>query len=43
MPTTRPHLIRPDAFFQRLGAGGLIGFGEAYQAGDWDTDDLPGC
>ncbi len=36
------HLVRPDAFFQRVGAGGLIGFGEAYQAGDWDSDDLPG-
>jgi cyclopropane-fatty-acyl-phospholipid synthase len=36
------HLIRPEAFFQRLGASGLIGFGEAYQAGDWDSDDLTG-
>ena len=35
-------LNRPEAFFQRLGAGGLIGFGEGYQAGDWDTDDLAG-
>lgn len=35
-------LVRPDAFFARLGTGGLIGFGEAYQAGDWDTDDLAG-
>jgi len=32
----------PDAFYRRLGAGGLIGFGEAFQAGDWDSDDLPG-
>lgn len=32
---------RPDAFFRRLGAGGLIGFGEAYQAGDWSAPDLP--
>ncbi|WP_109509604.1 SAM-dependent methyltransferase [Nocardioides speluncae] len=39
-PTLR--LVRPDAFFQRLGAGALIGFGEAYQAGDWETDDLAG-
>lgn len=35
-------LHRPEAFFQRLGAGGLIGFGESYQAGDWDADDLAG-
>ena len=35
-------LNRPDAFYQRVGAYGLIGFGEAYQAGDWDADDLPG-
>jgi len=35
-------LHRPDAFYQRLGASGLVGFGEAYQAGDWDTDDLAG-
>jgi cyclopropane-fatty-acyl-phospholipid synthase len=24
------------------GAGGLIGFGESYMAGDWDSDDLAG-
>jgi cyclopropane-fatty-acyl-phospholipid synthase len=35
-------LVRPDAFFSRLGATGTIGFGEAYMAGDWTTDDLPG-
>jgi cyclopropane-fatty-acyl-phospholipid synthase len=28
-------LIRPDDFFARLGAGGLIGFGESYLARDW--------
>ena len=44
---TRPaipvmRLVRPDAFYRRLGAGGLIGFGEAYMAGDWDADDLAG-
>ncbi len=33
-------LVRPDAFYRRLGAGGLIGFGEAFMAGDWDADDL---
>jgi cyclopropane-fatty-acyl-phospholipid synthase len=30
------------AFFYRLGAGGLVGFGESYQAGDWDCADLTG-
>jgi cyclopropane-fatty-acyl-phospholipid synthase len=40
LPVLRLH--RPDAFHRRLGADGLIGFGEAYQAGDWDADDLPG-
>jgi len=33
-------LCRPEQFYRRLGASGLIGFGEAYQAGDWDSDDL---
>ena len=36
------HLVRPTAFFQRLGATGTIGFGEAYMAGDWTADDLAG-
>lgn len=31
---------RPDAFYRRIGASGLIGFGESYQAGEWDSDDL---
>ncbi|WP_304044575.1 cyclopropane-fatty-acyl-phospholipid synthase family protein [Jatrophihabitans endophyticus] len=35
-------LVRPEVFYQRLGATGTIGFGEAYMAGDWTTDDLPG-
>jgi cyclopropane-fatty-acyl-phospholipid synthase len=35
-------LNNPKAFFRRLGHGGLVGFGEAYQAGDWDADDLAG-
>ena len=35
-------IVRPDAFFARLGDTGTIGFGEAYMAGDWVTDDLPG-
>ncbi len=35
-------LHRPTDFYQRIGAAGLIGFGESYMAGDWDCDDLPG-
>ncbi|MEO7068983.1 MAG: SAM-dependent methyltransferase, partial [Nostocoides sp.] len=35
-------LNRPRAFFERLGADGLIGFGESYMAGDWDAEDLGG-
>ena len=30
-------LIRPDRFFARLGADGLIGFGEAWMTGDMTT------
>ncbi len=33
-------LSRPREFYRRFGASGLIGFGEAYMAGDWDSDDL---
>ncbi len=42
--TTDPlmRLVRPTAFFQRVGATGTIGFGEAYMAGDWTADDLTG-
>ncbi|WP_033220555.1 class I SAM-dependent methyltransferase [Kitasatospora phosalacinea] len=36
-PVLRLH--RPEAFAHRVGAGGLIGFGESYQAGDWDSPD----
>lgn len=32
---------RQKAFYRRLVSAGLIGFCESYQAGDWDTDDLP--
>ncbi|AUG80635.1 cyclopropane-fatty-acyl-phospholipid synthase [Kitasatospora sp. MMS16-BH015] len=39
-PVLRLH--RPESFRQRVGAGGLIGFGESYQAGDWDAPDLVG-
>jgi cyclopropane-fatty-acyl-phospholipid synthase len=35
-------LRRPRDFYQRLGAAGLIGFGESYMAGDWDCADLTG-
>jgi cyclopropane-fatty-acyl-phospholipid synthase len=31
--------VRRDDFFRRLGRHGLIGFGEAFMAGDWDADD----
>jgi cyclopropane-fatty-acyl-phospholipid synthase len=30
-------LRRPREFYRRFGASGLIGFGEAYMAGDWDS------
>lgn len=33
-------LRRPESFYRRMGADGLIGFGEAFQAGDWETADL---
>src|SRR5581483_9863029 len=33
-------LRRPREFYRRFGASGLIGFGEAYLAGDWDSEDL---
>ena len=33
---------RRKAFFRRIGIDGLIGFGESYMAGEWDTDDLVG-
>lgn len=36
-PAMRLH--RPEALHRRLGRGGLIGFGEAYQAGDWDAGE----
>ncbi|GHJ37141.1 cyclopropane-fatty-acyl-phospholipid synthase family protein [Streptomyces sp. TS71-3] len=37
-PLLRVH--DPRAFFRRIGAHGLIGFGESYMAGEWDADDL---
>jgi cyclopropane-fatty-acyl-phospholipid synthase len=35
-------LHRPGDFYQRVGTSGLIGFGESYMAGDWDSPDLTG-
>jgi cyclopropane-fatty-acyl-phospholipid synthase len=35
-------LRRPREFCRRFGASGLIGFGEAYMAGDWDCADQTG-
>ncbi|RDG38646.1 class I SAM-dependent methyltransferase [Streptomyces corynorhini] len=32
----------PKAFYGRVGAGGLIGFGESYMAGEWESRDLVG-
>ena len=39
--TTGPRLqvVRPQAFFHRLGRSGLIGFGEAWMTGDLTADD----
>ncbi|MFI9101214.1 class I SAM-dependent methyltransferase [Streptomyces fildesensis] len=39
-PLLRVH--RPDAFFARIAESGLVGFGESYMAGEWDSDDLVG-
>jgi cyclopropane-fatty-acyl-phospholipid synthase len=35
-------LRRPASFYARIGDSGLVGFGEAFMAGDWETDDLAG-
>lgn len=40
LPTMVVH--RPDALVRRVGRYGLIGFGESYMAGDWDSEDLVG-
>ncbi len=34
-------LVRPGSFYARVGATGLIGFGEAYMAGDWTAGRFP--
>ncbi|MFF7295799.1 class I SAM-dependent methyltransferase [Streptomyces sp. NPDC008265] len=43
-PGTGPTLTvhDPAAFHRRIGRHGLIGFGESYMAGEWDSDDLAG-
>jgi cyclopropane-fatty-acyl-phospholipid synthase len=33
-------LYQPRAFFRRMGAGALIGLGESYMVGEWDSPDL---
>ena len=35
-------LVRPEAFYAAVGSKALIGFGESYMAGDWDSPDLAG-
>jgi cyclopropane-fatty-acyl-phospholipid synthase len=35
-------MYAPGAFHRRIGAGGLIGFGESYMAGEWAAEDLVG-
>ncbi|MFD7069655.1 class I SAM-dependent methyltransferase [Streptomyces sp. NPDC059913] len=42
VPGPRLTLHDPDAFHRRIGRHGLIGFGESYMAGEWDSDDLAG-
>ncbi|MCX5202307.1 cyclopropane-fatty-acyl-phospholipid synthase family protein [Streptomyces sp. NBC_00237] len=39
-PVLRVH--DPAALYRRVGAGGLIGFGESYMAGEWTAEDLVG-
>ena len=41
-PTSEPTIIlnRPEEFFARVGNDGLIGFGEGYLTGAWDSPDL---
>ena len=38
----RPTLVlnRPEEFYARIGRDGLIGFGESYMTGAWDSPDL---
>jgi cyclopropane-fatty-acyl-phospholipid synthase len=41
---TLPTLVlrQPDRLALRVGSTGLIGFGESYMAGEWESDDLAG-
>ena len=36
-------LHRPADFYRRIGADGMVGFGEAYQMSDWDSADPVGA
>ena len=36
----RARIVRPEEFFARLGRDGLIGFGEAYLTGAWESEEL---
>ena len=38
----QPELVinSPGAFYRRIAAAGLVGLGESYMAGDWDSTDL---
>ncbi|MBB3750418.1 cyclopropane-fatty-acyl-phospholipid synthase [Mycolicibacterium sp. BK634] len=36
-------LHQPDRLARRIGASGLIGFGESYMAGEWDSSNLAGA
>ncbi|WP_445169302.1 class I SAM-dependent methyltransferase [Mycolicibacterium sp. Dal123E01] len=36
-------LHQPDRLARRIGVSGLIGFGESYMAGEWDSTDLVGA
>lgn len=40
LPTMMIH--RPEAMVRRVGRYGLIGFGESYMAGEWESNDLAG-
>jgi len=40
-PTITIH--QPDRLARRIGRHGLIGFGESYMAGEWESDALPGA
>jgi cyclopropane-fatty-acyl-phospholipid synthase len=44
VPTSPALLLNaPGRFARRVGRHGLIGFGESYMAGEWESDDLPGA